>query len=769
VSTDLPTPDQILEELADKAAVHIDRMAPVAFDAAFEELTRYHRFLLSVHASRTTDGQLFNFAAVAGEAWRAPHDEWLSQYRRLFERAANRIGDAPDFFEKLAHAPMRLLPRKDDPQLPDNVLGAILDLYPILIHRLEAWVTKRTVAETASGSSATPRLHLAGSDAKAYANLLPNVVGAWESLLQASSALYRWRDERDGPDDERWDALRASWPFLWQHLRHTAYMLAVSVWNEDETGTALWRDALVRWPRTLSHHFTDRAYLLQRRLLFPDITLLKLAAAQERVRPLLPERMPAPTPDELFNRMLHGAHDDVLLLSAALLLRWSVDRKQTSDIGARTAVQLLRRELQDPDDDRHGTRQDQSFGSLMLDVMRIEIAGDRRPEGNYGATLDHMVEKLDNMTERRVVPGRIFSPSTLHGRDGLQTSILAMLLARVEAADEPLIARVKDLAKNEAGLPTGDRSLRDLLQGLDRFKKQLEVPPSSLSRGLTLLKPQAASTLAKEQLNTTLTAIIAAIEHERTARLRSRPVSARAMDDLRDAVESSMLVPPGGIFLFRGFTIVKTPQNPEHELFTSRLTGLSKAQFVDPPMETEPTRFAKHFTDLVENQAGRRVWNLFASRHREQATVAARIEEPAFWQPVKGLADGVGAEPMLIVSRQAEGRALRRFVYQLQEAPAGLTIERKDRHDMGNSYIATVEGVDVFGGNFTSGTAWLFSPYILQTVAYAQLDDDAHIVAVRFEPGEDLKGQLVTQFGLSAVWAEWPIYEIRFEDPEADD
>ena len=61
---ELPTPDQILEELADKAAVHIDRIAPVAFDAAFDELTRYHRFLLSVHASRSTEGEPFNYAAV---------------------------------------------------------------------------------------------------------------------------------------------------------------------------------------------------------------------------------------------------------------------------------------------------------------------------------------------------------------------------------------------------------------------------------------------------------------------------------------------------------------------------------------------------------------------------------------------------------------------------------------------------------------------------------------------------------------------------------
>lgn len=766
MTRELPTPEQILEELADKAAVHIDRIAPVAFDAAFDELTRYHRFLLSVHASRSTEGLPFNYAAVPGEAWRAPHDEWISQYRGLFERAANRIGDAPDFFEKLAYTPMRLLPRQDEPQLPDDVLGTILDLNLILIHRLEAWVTKRTITETTPGSSASPRLQLAGSDAKSYTNLLPNVIGAWESLLQVAPTLYRWRDDRDGPNSERWNALRASWPFLCKHLYNTAYMLGVAVWNEDETGTALLRDALVRWPRTLSHHFTDRAYLLQRRLLFPDIVSLDLAAAQERIRPLLPEHMPAPTADELFNATLHGAHDDVLLLTSALFLLWSMDGKQATDIGARTAGQLLRRELEDPDDERHGTPQDKSFGSLMMDIVRLEIAGDRRPDRTYGAALDHLVTKLDNMTERRVVPGRVFTPSTLHGRDGLQTALASMLLARVPESDEPLLKRVKDLAKNEAGLPTGDRSLRDLLHGFDRFTKLLDTPTSAVQRGLTILKPEADFTLAGERLKSILTAMIAAIEGERTARLRAMPISERAIGELRNAVEDSVLTSPGGMVFFRGFSITKTPPNPEAELLQSTFHGLSKAQFVDPPMEWESVGFTGHYAKLVTDGAGQRIWNRFTERPREPASVPARIEDPIFWKQIKDLADGVGAEPMLIVSRQAEGRALRQFVHQIQEPPSGLTIERKSRQDTGNSYIATVDGVDVFGANFPAGTAWLFSPYILQAVEYAQLDTEAHIIKVRFEPGEDLKGSLIAQYKQQAVWADWPIYDIRCEDPE---
>jgi len=61
-----------------------------------------------------------------------------------------------------------------------EVLQATVDLGLIFIHQLEAWVTKRTVVETVPGSAASPRMSLAGSDAKSYANLLTEVVGGWE-------------------------------------------------------------------------------------------------------------------------------------------------------------------------------------------------------------------------------------------------------------------------------------------------------------------------------------------------------------------------------------------------------------------------------------------------------------------------------------------------------------------------------------------------------------------------------------------------------------
>ena len=111
-----------------------------------------------------------------------------------------------------------------------------------------------------------------------------------------------------------------------------------------------------------------------------------------------------------------------------------------------------------------------------------------------------------------------------------------------------------------------------------------------------------------------------------------------------------MLTPTGGVPYFRGFSIDKVPQQQEGEVFTFRLNGLSKAQFVDPPMEHESLGFTKYFAGHVQQQAGHRAWNLFTRRPRTSIDISSRIEERGFWQRAKELAQDVGAEPMLIVS-----------------------------------------------------------------------------------------------------------------------
>lgn len=769
---ELPTPDQILEELADKVAAQIDRLAPVAFNAALDELVRYHRFLLSLNSARTPDGAAFNYAEVASGFFpRAPHLQWLSQYSRLFERAIDRISEDSTFIEQLAYVPLMLLPRTDDPEPTPAVVRSILNLCPTLVHRLEAWVTKRTVAENLNGQTATQRLSLAGSDCKAYEGVLPNIVGAWEGLLQGRPSYYRWQDKHDLSAAERWTVFASSWQFLSQHLHNTAYILAIAVWNEDEVSAELYRDALVRWPENINYELDNQVDLINRRLLYPDVLSLDWLAALERIKPIIPHFLPDPTPDQLFTCILRSAHDDCILLTAALLLFWYTNEKQVSDIGGRTAAALLRRETADENDGgrTHATAAVRSFRSVVLDFLRIVLAGERFREEGYSLELDRLVSRLDGMSERRVVPGRIFSSSTLHDREGLYPSILNVLVALAPTeGDDGLGQRIGELAENESALPDADRSLRVLLRHLRTLSEQLGSLPTELDRRVAAIRANVEVDVTSTRLKTIIDETCATIEDARETRLRKQAVDGRKLEQLRSAIEQELLNPATYIqSFFHGYTLgtTQTPNTPD--VFDFRITGVNKGQLVEPPMDTEIINFTESLARRTCNSAAKRIWASFIRRQRERQQFETEIQDPDFWHHTAQAADRVGPDPVLLISNQEEGRIIRRrFVYVRGDEKPPVEVQIKPKGEVGGSYIATIEGVDVYGVNFEPGNAWLFSARSLQAINYYAIGDLNHSVELSFKSDDGITGALLIRYSQSADWAETPIVEIKFPAPD---
>src|SRR5205807_8666289 len=139
----------ILEELADKVITQIDSLAVARFEEALNEMTRYHRFLLDAYATTTPEGTPFSYAEI--EDWfDKPFQKWMRQYVRLIERAATRISQETEFISTLAYVPTRLLPEGPG-KYSSPVMLALLDFGPLLIHRLENWVTRHTISENVPG------------------------------------------------------------------------------------------------------------------------------------------------------------------------------------------------------------------------------------------------------------------------------------------------------------------------------------------------------------------------------------------------------------------------------------------------------------------------------------------------------------------------------------------------------------------------------------------------------------------------------------------
>ena len=761
MKTDLPGPEDVLEELAEKTAAEIDRLAPLGFDRSLQEMANYHRFLLRLSTTQARDGSVVSYAEVAEGPWSVPHTRWTKQYRRLFERAVSRLPDDDHFIASLAYVPHKLFSDTNDAEVPQSVKSAILRLGPILIHCLENWITKRTVADTLQDEAATPRLTLAGSDAKAYANVLPEIVGAWENLLWYGPLTRGLRHLSQKTEAERWASYRASWPQIWDHLIYTAYGLAIVVWNEDEAGAAIFRESLVGWLEKIDHRINSAAQFRHRRMLYPSLLQLDWEEARTRVSALSYGYLPPPSPDQLFSSIMRGAHDDVVLLTAVLFLFWNMTNKQASNIGGRTARSLLDRE--GADHLGHGaTGKIPAFHSLFLDFVRLRTAGERFADSSYAARLDGLVELLDNMTERRVVPGRVYSPSTLQGRHNLLLPIVSILLAATpREGDDGLVERVTALSREEEVLPDGDESLRRVLHEFGSWRSALENPVPTVAQGVRLQDPKCDPDHAATNLMTIIKAAEAGIEAERLERLNALPIDSSKLEYLRSIIQKSLLEEPIEVPFCSAGRAICAQREENLEVQHIRFNGISKGQLTDPPMESPAVNLDRVLISGTRGWVQQEAWRALRRRKPLVKTFDSQVEDKRFWRDIAIHSQEVDAEPVLVISQSAEEQSLRSLLHAPRGDLADLKIEKVPQERDVSSYVATINGVHVFGADLPPGQAWLLSSRAIHNVYYAAFEGTGQCVEIAYVTGEKKIGALRVSVRLQFEWTEGPILQLQ--------
>jgi hypothetical protein len=240
------TPDSFMEELTDKLVGQIEKSALSGFKTALAELVSYHSFILSTQDTIDSTGAPLNLAQIGAGLFERPDQGWIHLYRRVYFAAVGKIASEATFVDTLGHVARRLIPA-DARNVSSAVVTTLLDVGIYEVVALEDWVTRRTTIETVDGAEAQQRLVLAGSDRRAYERVIINFVGAWESVLQMASIVYKWRESKSLGMPEQWLAHTQAWPYLRTHLHSTAYFFALAVWNEDRVGAERYRDMLLRW------------------------------------------------------------------------------------------------------------------------------------------------------------------------------------------------------------------------------------------------------------------------------------------------------------------------------------------------------------------------------------------------------------------------------------------------------------------------------------------------------------------------------------------
>jgi len=762
---ELPEPDQILEELADRVIAQIDRRAPVAFEGALEELVRYHRFLLGLYATQTEDGGAFSYAEVSGARWHAPHLKWIHQYRRLFDRAAERIPDEQRFVDSLSYVPYRLLDAEPGISLSSPVVEGILDLMPMLMHAIEAWVTRRSIIE-GDGAGGAERNALSGSDARSLASTMLSLVGAWETVLGAASDTYGWAVENATPPEEVWKRFKSSWRFLRQHLANTAYCLAVAVWNGDATSASLFREALVRWPGSALHDLQREELDRYPWLLMPELLDGDWAAAGSRSGVINHPYGADPEPNSLFAEIVHGARQDVLLVTTSLMLVWSIKGGQVGDLAAQTAREMLGGAAEDPMEPSTGGL---TFQAIMEGLIRLQWIGERYEENTHGEWLDKQVASMDNMRQASVVPGRVYSPTTMHDREQLVLGDMALIAATAPADGLGTLAdEIDAIAAADALTPNGDGSLRQVLSQIDRYRHMLGFDRAALERAISAAEPNANPAAAIANLERVMTEIASSIARRRRERLLTQPVDPGAMEELRAAIEAAILDDTPVVPLFDQVELFDAAEG-EGDRRQVTFTGIPKGRLVRPEMEPQSDHWTEFIAKRSSEMALSYVRDVFARRPRVPVDVAAPPESRIFWDAMPELVRRVGRRPVLIVAKQDSRRLLNAMRFGRSDPLTGLNVTHERVARERGRHALTIEGVEIFALGIEPGTAWLTSARHLARIGYAPAGNER--VSLVFTPDEDegaTQGTLVIGFSQVLEWSDDPVLEIHFPAHEDD-
>lgn len=765
--TELPTQAQIIEELADRVASQIDLGKPVAFDNALEELIRYHKFLLGLSASTTPDGRAFSYAELSGLWMIAPHEEWIGQYRRLFEHAANRIPDDDHFIVSFAYAQGRLLQLPHDLQASKSVIQAVLNLYPAILFAVERWVTRRAISHSDHGERQKSNVVLAGSDMTAHAAAIRRLVGAWEGLFFASPAIERMGRQQGKSGVELWTTAQDAWEFLWPHLVNSARALTIAVWNNDEAGAELFREALLHWPEHIGFQLPEEPFLEFPEPLLPSLIHLPWERAKGKADTLGYEHSPSIGPLSLLKGLLERAHSDVVQLTASLLVHWSLAGKQTGHLGCRTARALLGGQAGE------WQRATTTADGLLLRYLGLQMAGERFQDGTYGASLDGLIASLDNLSEKPQVSGRVYTPTTLTDREGLVSADVAVMAAFIDHSDSNRLAkRLRELAGSESKLPDSDGSLRNILHEIGRYKHVIDTQTPRLLEALDFL---GSSTPEADlhQLRSLMETANIAIDEVRTKRLADREVDPKVIEEYRTAVDAALLdTTPRGFF--KTAEIVASDDGDLGEILTFSYPTF-KARLVTPPMDNvssrDPQSLGKRVDEWAISRSGRLGGLEFSEVHITEDPTAV-----PFWTAIKPYADAVGEEPRILLPARFRSQ-FHRMMFDFGNSPlASLDIQKPALNR--RSYLCRVEGIDVYISREDNHAAILMSGRKLTKILYGPVEAGQR-VNVHFEPigdvelagdGPNERERLIVKFRQSFEWDDSPVFHIMLpEQPDENE
>ena len=461
----LPDPNRILTELANKAVSKIDRNDLVEFRIVWDEMTDYHRFLLSLMVEKERNGISTEFTTeIHPYTKKEIHLEWELQYSQLFKRAVEKIPVENTFIQILAKTPEYLLSASNASQFSDETIKDILDLIPALMRDMSEWAFKRSKFNKSCIDNMDLDLgvSLPHMEAGIYRETIFSVAEGWESLIRNEASLYGSDLVEDNFRWE-WSDCKISWSFLYRHLSNTASILTFAIVKSDNIAADHFQKILFEWeshiPVELKCEYEHMLFLS------PEIMRKNWVDAEEQGKSILNSFSVEPV--DIYRNIVSNAYQDTLFMISALLLYWLVEENRSSGIGYDVATSILN-ELK-YDHNMHDNH------DLSLYILRFIIIGFNDSikysydSHDYNKSLQKVMRDF-NCNKMGDYPNYKYHYDGLEPWDQITNAFVSMLLGKICLKKDAVLRYTNEIAKHN------NNSIEAFIHFLKKIDSTLKDP-----------------------------------------------------------------------------------------------------------------------------------------------------------------------------------------------------------------------------------------------------------------------------------------------------
>jgi hypothetical protein len=747
-----------LEVLTEHAVLTIRQLDEGMFDEVFEELIDLHSLLLTLGETKDNKGTPLNYAIIEA-SWFGTrlHDEWARAYKNVFEEAISVLNENAHFFSKCSYAAYYLAP--DILRNPSATgLNSIIRMQGYLWFRLNEWWEKICEKQGKMHGLENPE-KLTPPSSKTHNRALKDFIQGWEKLHSYVLANHI-------KDVDEWEKYKNLFQAFDEHLNSTLLFLGRSVLSGNQESAYYWADCLIRWNSNSQPLNQDNDFWLIGRSQQALITPALLEKPWNEVENLI--RANSEFPDQtvsqktLFSKMLQNYWQDTCFILNDFLLLWAKNTESPEKTLAADVIKKLIEGQTIDDADVHGKKTFvENFDDYLSSFIRRNTYH-RWNKGTYGGMLSAVADRIDRLTEREMISGRVYSSVGSSIEKTYETDIVLGVLKAdlsIEAVATTL-GKYKKLLDQEEVADNLRQEIEQKLKEMDGVRKWLEKYTAIYNFILLPNKKKedleddnkAVGEIDKSipapfasRLNTlesALVKLLEAVKNVRSTRVRNSPVSQQKLYKMAEEASAKAFSKETADFPVSLFKDVEWVTEPLIE-FNLRHNNFPKGHLTEPPMDHTHFTGDWHHDAVTSRLYPYLVFDIFneakAGNLIEEVSVNSEDEYAGKLVEISNTLKEQGLTPILI----AENFRTPKWILDWEHAswrrdkvlPEGVLIERKEKRHRGG-YLFDICNTPLYEGRALVGGTLIFPVELLAKVKFRQLST-GYPVEVSFEENAD--------------------------------